>query len=196
MRTQITEGGFDGELFNVIEVVDNPPAVPYIIYQDMNYRFFSIPLSGQFAGVKVNATRNMTVEEDYGDGPPKTIPNGRNNGRSDSGSGSDKSSSTGGIAGGVCAAVVVIMAALGFLYYRRRHSSRRELNNHQDIGKIEIESSDPSSPTASATVAGPPHLTQSLSQEPMQHIVRPPPLQYPQVHDQGHHSTTTTQQWS
>ncbi|KAG0226411.1 hypothetical protein BGX31_007300 [Mortierella sp. GBA43] len=141
MRTQITEGGFDGWLVNAIEVVDNPPAVPYVIYQDMNTRFFSVPISGQFAGVKFNATRNMTVMEDYGDGPPKTIPTGHNNGRSDSGS--DKSSSsTGAIAGGVCAAVVVIVAALGFLYYRRRRSSRRGLNNHQDIGKTEIESSD------------------------------------------------------
>ncbi|KAG0225408.1 hypothetical protein BGX31_007662 [Mortierella sp. GBA43] len=170
----ITAGGIDEWQTSVIEVVDMPPTVPYLIYQDMDNNIFTVALSGPYAGTKI-FSKNMTVAEDYGDNAPPTVTNGSDGPISDWGSGLGKSgskSSTGAIVGGVCAVVVVVIAVLGFMYYRRR----RQLNNHQGIDKAKPNSSDSSSPTAAAAVTEP-HLTQSWNQEPMQQV-QPPPLQY------------------
>ncbi|KAI8355265.1 hypothetical protein B0O80DRAFT_528507 [Mortierella sp. GBAus27b] len=170
-------GGIDRDDMNVLEIVDLPPAVPYLIYQDTTRTFFSVPLSGQSAGAKIYIKKNMTVAEDYGDYPPSAVPTGTNGPLAGWGSGLDKSgskSSTGAIVGGVCAVVVVVIAVLGFLYYRRRR--------RQGINKATPNNApDSSSPTAPVATAA--ATAQSLNQKPMQQVP-PPPLQYLQVYDQ------------
>ncbi|KAI8355263.1 hypothetical protein B0O80DRAFT_486605 [Mortierella sp. GBAus27b] len=182
MLPGMTGTGVNEWYVGVFEVVDIPPAVPYLIYQDTKRNFFSVPLSGQSAGAKFYPKKNMTVTENYGDNLPPWITLAPDTPLSDWGSGRSKDdgskSSTGAIVGGVCAVVVVVIAVFGFLYYRRR----RQWNNHQGSDKAKSNSSDSSSPTAAAGATGP-HLTQSWNQEPMQQV-QPPPLQYLQVDDQ------------
>jgi hypothetical protein len=168
-------GGIDQSSVSAIDIVDVPP-VPYLIYQDTKRGVFSVPLSGQFAGIKISAKKNMTVAEDYGDYPPPSdgaIPGwGSGLGKGES------KSSTGAIVGGVCAVVVVVVAALGILYYRRR----RQWNDHQGIDRAKPNSPDSSLPTTTAAVAAGRHSTQSWNQEPMQQDQ--PPLQYLEVYDE------------
>ncbi|KAG0225409.1 hypothetical protein BGX31_007663, partial [Mortierella sp. GBA43] len=185
-------GGIDIYGISVFEIVDFPPAVPYLIYQDMKRTFFSVPLSGQSAGAKIYTRKNMTVAEDYGDNPPRPNINGPDGPLTGWGSGLGKSgskASTGAIVGGVCAVVVVIIAALGFLFYRRRHQLN---NNHQDIDKAKdkanspLASSSPTTASAAPIVAEPLHSTQPWNHGPIQqqHVQPTPPLQYLQVYDQ------------
>ncbi|KAG0225406.1 hypothetical protein BGX31_007660 [Mortierella sp. GBA43] len=172
-------GGIDDFTVSVLVIMDIPP-VPYMIYQDTKRNFYSVPLSGSLAGIKVAAKKNMTVAENYGDYPPSSINNGSDGGLSDWGSGLGKDgskSSTGAIVGGVCAVVVVVIAVLGFLYYRRR----RQLNNHQGIDKPKTNS-PPDSSLPSAAILVEPHLTQSWNQAPIQQV-QPPPQQNLQVYD-------------
>ncbi|KAG0226946.1 hypothetical protein BGX31_007136 [Mortierella sp. GBA43] len=119
--------------------IANSSPVPFMYFKDELKTVYSIPLSGPSAGLIIKAQSEISIKEPYGSNPPSPSQStgpistwGSDLGRSDNHGGN-----TGAIVGGVCAAVVVVIAALGFVFYRRKRQSNRAMNgNSRSNGAI------------------------------------------------------------
>jgi hypothetical protein len=111
--------------------------VPFIYYSD-GKGIYGIPISGHLAGFRVPAKSNISISEPYGTPPSSptsgSLPTWTVDAKRPGGN-------TGAIIGGVCAVVVVVIAILGFLFYRRKRQLERTLNSHQS------NSTEPVQPT-------------------------------------------------
>lgn len=78
-------------------------------------------------GVWINGKNNVSVTEEFGDVAPALPTSGNHGPISDWGSelGKSNGKKDTGIIGGVCAVVVVVLAVLGFLFYRRKRQFQR-----------------------------------------------------------------------